>query len=78
MPPTIKTIVFRILFARLFLIANGLLIRESCSAKASGCSSVSILEPSNRLTGTSKISALQLEDAVRPAESASKAKSSRP
>lgn len=40
-----------------FLIANCSLIRESCSAKASGFTSVSILDPSNRLTGTSKISA---------------------
>lgn len=57
MPPTMKAIAFQTLFARLFLIASCSLIRESCSAKASGCSSASILEPSSRLTGTSKISA---------------------
>ena len=53
MPPTIKAIAFQTLFARLFLIASCSLILESCSAKASGCSAVSILEPSSRLTGTS-------------------------
>ena len=57
MPPTMKAIAFQTLFARLFLIASCSLIRESCSANASGCSSASILEPSSRLTGTSKISA---------------------
>ena len=57
MPPTMKAIAFQTLFARLFLIASCSLIRESCSAKASGCSSTSILEPSSRLTGTSKLSA---------------------
>ena len=57
MPPTINAIAFRTLFARLFLIASCSLIRESCSANASGCSSSSIFEPSSRLTGTSKISA---------------------
>ena len=56
-PPTMKAIAFRTLFARLFLIASCSLILESCSAKASGCSAVSILEPSSRLIGTSKISA---------------------
>lgn len=56
-PPTMKAIAFKTLFARLFLIASCSLIRESCSAKASGCSAVSIFEPSRRLTGTSKISA---------------------
>lgn len=56
-PPTMKAIAFRTLLARLFLIASCSLIRESCSAKSSGCSSYSILEPSSRLTGTSKISA---------------------
>lgn len=39
MPPTMKAIAFQTLFARLFLIASCSLIRESCSAKASGCSS---------------------------------------
>ena len=57
MPPTMNAIAFQTLFARLFLIASCSLIRESCSANASGCSSASILEPSSRLTGTSKISA---------------------
>ena len=38
-PPTMKAIAFQTLFARLFLIASCSLIRESCSAKASGCSS---------------------------------------
>ena len=57
MPPAMKAIAFQTLFARLFLIASCSLIRESCSANASGCSSASILESSSRLTGTSKISA---------------------
>lgn len=57
MPPTMNAIAFQTLFARLFLIASCSLIRESCSANASGCSSASILESSSRLTGTSKISA---------------------
>ena len=57
MPPIIKANTFHTLFARLFLIASCSLIRESCSAKASGFVSASILDPSNRLTGTSKISA---------------------
>ena len=57
MPPTMNAIAFQTLFARLFLIASCSLIRESCSANASGCSSASILEPSSRLTGTCKISA---------------------
>ena len=57
MPPMMNAIAFQTLFARLFLIASCSLIRESCSAKASGCSSASILEPSSRLTGTCKISA---------------------
>ena len=52
-----KANTFHTLFARLFLIASCSLIRESCSAKASGFVSASILDPSNRLTGTSKISA---------------------
>ena len=56
-PPTMKAIAFQTLFARLFLIASCSLILESCSAKASGCSAVSIFEPSSWLTGTSKISA---------------------
>lgn len=39
MPPTMKAIAFQTLFARLFLIASCSLIRESRSARASGCSS---------------------------------------
>ena len=68
MPPTMKAIAFQTLFARLFLIASCSLIRESCSANASGCSSASILEPSSRLTGTSKISASFISSSVSGTE----------